>query len=57
MKQSAKSDISLKAARNIASHDYDSLDFKVIYIRTKQLLNPAITAELEATKHDLRNHM
>ena len=44
--------ILLKAARNIASHDYDSLDFEIIYRRTLQLLNPKVSQELEAVVND-----
>ncbi|MCL2851559.1 MAG: hypothetical protein FWE20_00790 [Defluviitaleaceae bacterium] len=42
--------IGLKAARNIASHDYDSLDFDIIYRRTQQLIKPEIYAELERVR-------
>jgi len=44
--------ILLKAARNIASHDYDSLDFEIIYKRTIQLLKPEVSQELEAIVND-----
>ena len=40
--------ILLKVARNIASHDYDSLDFEIIYKRTVQLLKSEVSQELEA---------
>jgi len=43
--------VRLKAARNIASHDYDSLDFDIIYKRTQQILNPEVNSELEAMKN------
>jgi len=42
--------IGLKASRNIASHDYDSLDFEIIYKRTCQLLKQEVSDELEAAK-------
>jgi len=48
--------ILLKAARNIASHDYDSLDFEIIYKRTLQLLKPEVSEELEAAKHDFQQY-
>ena len=48
--------ILLKAARNIASHDYDSLDFKIIYRRTLQLLKHEITVELEAIINDFNQN-
>jgi len=48
--------ILLKAARNIASHDYDSLDFKVVYARTMQLLKREVSDELEAVKNELRDN-
>ncbi len=46
--------IGLKAARNIASHDYDSLDFDVVYKRTCQLLKPEVQNELEAAIDDIK---
>ena len=46
--------IGLKAARNIASHDYDSLDFNIIYKRTLQLLRQEISDELEAVKNGIQ---
>ena len=46
--------IGLKAARNIASHDYDSLDFDIIYKRTCQLLKPEVLNELETIKNDIK---
>ena len=45
--------IGLKAARNIASHDYDSLDFNIVYKRTLQLLRQELSDELEAVKDDI----
>jgi len=45
--------IRLKAARNIASHDYDSLDFDIIYRRTMQLISKEVSDELEAVIGDL----
>jgi uncharacterized protein with HEPN domain len=46
--------IGLKAARNIASHDYDSLDFDIIYKCTCRLLNPEVFKELETVKNDIK---
>ena len=48
------SKIGLKASRNIASHDYDSLDFDVIYKRTRQLLKSEVADELEAVKNGVK---
>ena len=48
------SKIRLKAARNIASHDYDSLDFDVVYKRTSQLLKSEVADELEAVKDGIK---
>ena len=47
----AKLRLGLKAARNIASHDYDSLDFGIIYKITNRLLDQALIDELEAAKN------
>lgn len=44
--------LGLKAARNIASHDYDSLDFGIIYRIVEQLTSQDIVNELEAVKND-----
>ena len=44
----------LKAARNIASHDYYSLDFEIIYRLTRHLLKPEMRSELEATKNGIK---
>jgi len=49
------SSIRTQAARNIASHDYDRLDFRIIYDRAKQLQNSNIADELERVRHDLLN--
>ncbi|MCL2079967.1 MAG: hypothetical protein FWH17_09035 [Oscillospiraceae bacterium] len=46
--------IGLKAARNIASHDYDGLDFDIIYRRTIQLTRQEISDELEAVRNVVR---
>ena len=46
--------IGLKAARNIASHNYESLDFGIIFKRTRQLLNPEISKELEEAKDGIQ---
>jgi len=56
LKAPAFDKILLKAARNIASHDYDSLDFEIIYKRTMQLLKSEVLKELEAIIHDLEQH-
>jgi len=48
--------LGLKAARNIASHDYDSLDFNIIYRITNQLKHPNVTLELEAVINDIQQH-
>ena len=45
-----------KFVRNIASHDYDKLDFQIIFDRLKQLLNPAIIKELERVQNELQNN-
>jgi len=45
--------IGLKAARNIASHDYESLDFDIIFRRTQQLLKFEVIAELEEVKNGI----
>jgi len=42
------STVRLKATRNIASHDYDSLDFDILYNQTQKLMKPEIRKELEA---------
>ena len=44
--------ILLKVARNIASHDYESLDFEIVYKRTMQLIKEEVSEELEAIKND-----
>ena len=48
------SKIKLRVERNIASHDYDSLDFKIIYERVCKLLSAEVTGELEVVKDDLK---
>ena len=48
--------LGLKAARNIASHEYGSLDFGIIYRLTNQLLNQTIIDELEAIRNDLKQN-
>ena len=45
--------LGLKAARNIASHDYESLDFGVIYKITNRLFDQRIINELKAVKGDI----
>jgi len=47
----AKLRLGLKAARNIASHDYDSLDFSMIYNITSRLSDKGTIKELEAVKN------
>ena len=42
----------LKATRNIASHDYDSLDFAILFKQTQQLLDSEVNKELEALRDD-----
>ena len=37
--------VKLAGARNIASHDYDSLDFDIIYYICERLIKPIIFAE------------
>ena len=37
--------VKLAEARNIASHDYDSLDFNIIYYICERLIKPVIFAE------------
>lgn len=44
--------IRLKTARNIASHDYDSLDFDIVYRITMQLVSKEVIEELEAVLND-----
>ena len=38
--------IKLSGARNIASHDYDSIDFNIIYYICERLIKPVIFAEI-----------
>jgi len=40
--------IRLRTARNIASHDYDSVDFDIVYRITLQLTSNEVVKELEA---------
>ena len=40
--------VKLAEARNIASHDYDSIDFVIIYRICERLVKPAIFAEVSA---------
>ena len=47
--------LGLKAARNIASHDYDSLDFGAIYSITHRLFDQRVISELEAVKNDIEH--
>jgi len=46
--------VRLKTARNIASHDYDSLDFDIIYRITLQLISKEVSKELEAVANDFQ---
>lgn len=48
--------IGLRASRNIASHDYDSLDFEIIYKQTCQLLCQEVSDELEAAKDAIKRN-
>jgi uncharacterized protein with HEPN domain len=41
----------LKAARNIASHDYESVNFEIIYNTIKSLNNEKVIKELVAVKN------
>jgi uncharacterized protein with HEPN domain len=43
----------LKAARNIASHDYESVSFEIVYSTTKRLTDVHTIKELEAVKSAL----
>ena len=52
----SKLQYSLKAARNISSHDYYSLDFEIIYRLVCQLLKPELSLELREVSHELRNN-
>ena len=45
--------LGLKAARNIASHDYDSLDFGIIYKIINRLTSQQVIIELEAVKNGI----
>jgi len=44
----------MSAARNIASHDYESVDFEIIYRVTKQLTDKLMIQELEMLKNDIK---
>jgi uncharacterized protein with HEPN domain len=46
--------LGLKAARNIASHDYDSLDFKIVFKIINRLTSQQIINELEATLNGVK---
>jgi len=46
----------LKAARNIASHDYDSLDFGIIYGLIEKLMRDDLIDELEVVKHGIQQN-
>ncbi|MCL1994680.1 MAG: hypothetical protein FWG63_00570 [Defluviitaleaceae bacterium] len=49
--------IRLANARNIASHDYDSLDFETIYRLCKlRILNESVKNELEGTLKSYENN-
>jgi len=41
--------INLSGARNIASHDYNSLDFNIIYYISLRLINTTISDEINNT--------
>ena len=50
----SKSRFGLKNARNISSHDYDSLDFKIVYRLVKDLTNTNFKKELEDMLDELK---
>ena len=52
----SKSRLSLKTARNISSHDYDSLDVKIIYRLVNDLTNIDFKRELEAMCNELKQN-
>jgi len=56
MAQFSKLRLGLKAARNIASHDYDSLDFGIINRIVKQLSSQALIKELEMARDGIRQN-
>ena len=47
--------IKLAGARNIASHDYERLDFEIIYRRANQLLRENIISEMEGMIDELED--
>ena len=49
-----KSRSGLKSARNISSHDYDSLDHRIIYRLVKDLADDKFTEELEGMIDELK---
>ena len=49
----SKMRLDLKFARNIASHDYESVDFERIYSIAKRLQIEDLVKELEDIKNDL----
>jgi len=46
--------LGLKVARNIASHDYDSLDFGIVFKITNRLIDSQLVIELEAAKNGVK---
>jgi len=50
----AKSRVGLKNARNISSHDYDSLDYKIVYDIVKDLISTKFKNELEEMIDELK---
>jgi len=50
----AKSRVGLKNARNISSHDYDSLDYKIVYDIVKDLTSAKFKNELEGMMDELK---
>jgi uncharacterized protein with HEPN domain len=48
--------LGLKAARNIASHDYDSLDFGIIFKMVNKLTDTQVIRELEAVIHAIQSN-
>ena len=46
---------SLRTARNIASHEYEEVDFKVLHDAVTQLLRKKVTSELEGVQNAFKN--
>jgi len=43
----------IRAARNIASHDYEGVDFSILFKLINQLLRRSVTNELKEASHDI----